>query len=311
MLITIKQDNMENSPAKQTSKITKGERRDAKAAAADAKAAMKADIKANKQVAKETESSSRRKERTKRIGIRQGERTARVEARHSSPAKQKMFGSELLNKENKSYDDAVKSYDDSTKAGYSPTYPKMSDHFHAIKPDKLKKPTKGIAGATGKGTMTRQMGETVNNAGQVIPTGIGDAAPNNAFNASVTPPQPNRAGAPPRNTANLNMGIGVDPNRSNFRNNQAAHNAALAGGGNVPGMQVPQTMAAKKGWIQEGKESGGIEEGGLHKTLNIPEDEKIPRGEGSKFQAALQGKFGKKGERQAKLAETFKNMNKQ
>ena len=55
-----------------------------------------------------------------------------------SPAKQKMFGSESLYKENKSYEDAVKSYDDSTKAGYSPTYPKMSDHFHAIQPDKPK-----------------------------------------------------------------------------------------------------------------------------------------------------------------------------
>jgi len=55
-----------------------------------------------------------------------------------SPAKQKMFGSESLYKENKSYENAVKSYDDSTKAGYSPTYPKMSDHFHAIQPDKPK-----------------------------------------------------------------------------------------------------------------------------------------------------------------------------
>jgi hypothetical protein len=45
----------------------------------------------------------------------------------------KMFGSEILYKENKSYEDAVKSYDDSTKAGYSPIYPKMSDHFHQIK----------------------------------------------------------------------------------------------------------------------------------------------------------------------------------
>ena len=101
----------------------------------------------------------------------------------------------------------------------------------------------------------KQTGETVNTAGQVIPTGIGDTAPNNAFNASVTPPPPNRAGAPPRNTANLNMGIGVDPNTSNFKNNQASNNAALAGGGNVPGMQVPQTMAAKYGSIahQKGK----------------------------------------------------------
>jgi len=185
MLITIKQDNMENSPAKQTSKITKGEHRDAKAAA---KAAMKAYKMNNKDAkklvkssAKSAKSSSKQEERTKRIGIRQGERTRRVEARNSSPAK--------------------------------------------------------------------QTGETVNTAGQVIPTGIGDAAPNNAFNASVTPPQPNRAGAPPRNTANLNMGIGVDPNTSNFKNNQASNNATLAGGGNVPGMQVPQTMAAKYGSI--------------------------------------------------------------
>ena len=95
----------------------------------------------------------------------------------------------------------------------------------------------------------KQTGETVNTAGQVIPTGIGDTAPNNAFNASVTPPPPNRAGAPPRNTANLNMGIGVDPNTSNFKNNQASNNAALAGGGNVPGMQVPQPMAAKYGSV--------------------------------------------------------------
>jgi len=159
---------------------------------------------------------------------------------------------------------------------------------------------------SGSSSIAKQTGETVNTAGQVIPTGIGDAAPNNAFNASVAPPQPNRAGAPPRSTANLNMGIGVDPNRSNFRNNQAANNAALAGGGNVPGMQVPQTMAAKKGWIQD----ANIQKGGLHETLGIPEDEKIPRGPGSKFQAALQGKFGKKGKRQAKLAETFKKMNK-
>lgn len=55
-----------------------------------------------------------------------------------SPANQKMFGSELLYKENKSYENAVKAHDDSTKAGYNPTYPKMSDHFHAIQPDKPK-----------------------------------------------------------------------------------------------------------------------------------------------------------------------------
>jgi len=184
MLITIKQDNMENSPAKQSSKITKEERKKAKAASKDAKkvynASEKAIKSANKHFAKEAKSSSMREERTKRIGIRQGEKTRRVEARNSSPAK--------------------------------------------------------------------QTGETVNTAGQVIPTGIGDAAPNNAFNASVTPP-PNRAGAPPRNTANLNMGIGVDPNTSNFKNNQASNNAALAGGGNVQGMQVPQPMAAKYGSV--------------------------------------------------------------
>jgi len=170
MLITIKQDNMENSPAKQTPK-------------------QKANLPKEVVDAISAKSSSRQEERTKRIGIRQGERTRRVEARNS-PAKQN--------------------------------------------------------------------GETVNTAGQVIPTGIGDAAPNNAFNASVTPPQPNRAGAPPRNTANLNMGIGVDPSTSNFRNNQASNNASLAGGGNVPGMQVPDTMASKKGSIayKKGKVKG-------------------------------------------------------
>jgi len=182
MLITTKQDNMENSPAKQTPK-------------------QKANLPKEVVDAISAKSSSRQEERTKRIGIRQGERTRRVEARHSSPAK--------------------------------------------------------------------QTGETVNTAGQVIPTGIGDAAPNNAFNASVTPPQPNRAGAPPRNTANLNMGIGVDPNTSNFKNNQVSNNAALAGGGNVPGMQVPQTMAAKYGSIA--KQNGKVEKvdavtGGIKKS---------------------------------------------
>ncbi len=170
---------MENSPAKQSSKITKGVRKEAKKVY---KASEKAIKKANKHFAKEAKASSMREERTKRIGIRQGEKTRRVEARNSSPAK--------------------------------------------------------------------QTGETVNTAGQVIPTGIGDAAPNNAFNASVAPPPPNRAGAPPRNTANLNMGIGVDPNTSNFKNNQAANNTNLAGGGNVPGMQVPDTMASKKGKVK-------------------------------------------------------------
>ena len=68
---------------------------------------------------------------------------------------EKMFGSESLARENKSYEDAVKSYDDSTKAGYNPTYPKMSDHFHAMNKDKPKKPGKRIVGSTGKGTMSK------------------------------------------------------------------------------------------------------------------------------------------------------------
>ena len=54
----------------------------------------------------------------------------------------KMFGSELLYKENKSYENAVKAHDDSTKAGYNPTYPKMSDHFHAMNASPLKKKDK-------------------------------------------------------------------------------------------------------------------------------------------------------------------------
>lgn len=137
------------------------------------------------------------------------------------------------------YEKAVKAYQDSSKAWANST-------------DDVKNPEPKVPDYQSfklKNSPAKQTGETVNTAGQVIPTGIGDAAPNNAFNASVTPPQPNRAGAPPRNIANLNTGIGVDPNTSNFKNNQASNNAALAGGGNVPGMQVPQTMAAKYGSI--------------------------------------------------------------
>jgi hypothetical protein len=255
MLITIKQDNMENSPAKQTSKITKEERRNAKAEAKHAKkgrkavekgnkAVEKADKMANKQSAQEANKQSAQEEKTKRIAIRQGERTRRVEARNSSPAKQVEKARMQKMKKDNSFrlGQMISNKGDTTSFEFRPTGT-GENKKNIISNEEYKRRMSGSK------SIAKQTGETVNTAGQVIPTGIGDAAPNNAFNASVTPPQPNRAGTPPRSTANLNMGIGVDPNTSNFKNNQASNNAALAGGGNVPGMQVPQTMAAKYGSI--------------------------------------------------------------
>ncbi len=236
---------MENSPAKQTDK------QKAKAAEKslykDAKKVYNASEKANrmakKQAVKEAKSSSRREERTKRIGIRQGEKTRRVEARNS-PAKQVEKARMQKMKKDNSFrlGQAISTKGDTTSFEFRPTETGGTKK-NIISNEEYKRRMSGSS------SIAKQTGETVNNAGQVIPTGIGDAAPNNAFNASVTPPQPNRAGAPPRNTANLNMGIGVDPNTSNFKNNQASNNAALSGGGNVPGMQVPQTMAAKYGSV--------------------------------------------------------------
>lgn len=99
----------------------------------------------------------------------------------NSPTPQKMFGSETLYKENKSYNDAVKAYDDSTARNDSlmknnfdeylksktPTYPKMSDHFHAISKDDKKSPAEKMSATRQlmnkhmpKRSMTRQQTKT-------------------------------------------------------------------------------------------------------------------------------------------------------
>lgn len=46
--------------------------------------------------------------------------------------------------------------------------------------------------------------------------------------------------------------------------------------------------------------------GGLHQTTGTPQGQAIPAG---KMQAALAGKYGAKGAKQARLAQTFKGFN--
>ncbi|MHA1353600.1 MAG: hypothetical protein ACTSR1_00310 [Candidatus Heimdallarchaeota archaeon] len=60
----------------------------------------------------------------------------------------------------------------------------------------------------------------------------------------------------------------------------------------------------KKKWIQSAKNTGGIKEGGLHKTLGIPAGEKIPL---KKIRAAARSK-NKKEKMQGILAITFRKM---
>ncbi len=73
-------------------------------------------------------------------------------------------------------------------------------------------------------------------------------------------------------------------------------------GGAGMGMYGP----AKKDWIQEGKESGGIKEGGLHKSLGIPEDQKIPYEDKVEASHSSNPKIRKQG----KLALTFAKLSK-
>lgn len=73
-------------------------------------------------------------------------------------------------------------------------------------------------------------------------------------------------------------------------------------GGAGMGMYGP----AKKDWIQEGKESGGIKEGGLHRSLGIPEDQKIPYEDKVEASQSSNPKIRKQG----KLALTFAKLSK-
>lgn len=54
----------------------------------------------------------------------------------------------------------------------------------------------------------------------------------------------------------------------------------------------------KKQTIHLGKKSVKITPGGLHKSLHVPADKKIPA---KKFKAALEGKYGKKAQKQAQF----------
>lgn len=63
-------------------------------------------------------------------------------------------------------------------------------------------------------------------------------------------------------------------------------------------------MAEK--WIQKGKDSGSIREGGLHKSLGIPAGKKIPAARIAKARRSRNPKIRK----QANLARTFSRMKK-
>ena len=94
----------------------------------------------------------------------------------------------------------------------------------------------------------------------------------------------------------------VDPNTS--------MNPMAPGATNTVGDGVGDPFGgapAKKGdWIQKGIDSGGIKKGGLHKSLGIPEGQKIPYEDKVKASKSSNPKIRKQGE----LALTFAKMNK-
>jgi hypothetical protein len=49
---------------------------------------------------------------------------------------------------------------------------------------------------------------------------------------------------------------------------------------------------------EKGQEPITFQKGGLHKSLHVPQDEKIPT---SKFKSALKGEYGKKAKKQAQF----------
>lgn len=65
-------------------------------------------------------------------------------------------------------------------------------------------------------------------------------------------------------------------------------------------------MDSKKKWIQKAKKSGDIQEGGLHKSLGVSEDKKIPVSKLKKAEKSKDPKVRK----QAVLAENFAKMRK-
>ncbi len=65
-------------------------------------------------------------------------------------------------------------------------------------------------------------------------------------------------------------------------------------------------MARKKGKGAE-KWISGLEEGGLHASLGVPEGEKIPQG---KLKAARKGRYGAKAKKQANAAKTLAKLRK-
>lgn len=63
-------------------------------------------------------------------------------------------------------------------------------------------------------------------------------------------------------------------------------------------------MAEAKKWIGKAEKSGGIEKGGLHRSLHIPQGQKIPR---ARIEEAMRSN-NPRIRKQASLAETFAKM---
>lgn len=90
--------------------------------------------------------------------------------------------------------------------------------------------------------------------------------------------------------------------QENLGTDAATNTDVPAMGGSGMSMNGP----AKKDWIQEGIDSGGIKEGGLHKTLGIPEDQTIPYAK----KVAASKSDNPKERKQGKLALTFAKLSK-
>ena len=255
---------MENSPAKQTSKITKGERR-------DAKAAMKADIKdikANRQeekdASKQIHKRSKQEERTKRIGIRQGERTRRVEARHSSPAKQTGMVDPML-----------------TNAHRMPVDPMQQQPVQApnpMMPNRAGAPPRSMNNLvhqplSTQGSMAYQKGKTPTKGG------VGGVS-------NLMSDEPLKPGHPdyilPENREKPGMTRFSDTKTLSDSTRKKLNQGIY---------DNPSIALKKEKWMQD----LDIEKGGLHKSLGIPMDEKIPYEDKVKASQSSNPKIKKQG----------------
>lgn len=147
----------------------------------------------------------------------------------------------------------------------------------------------------------------------VNPNRAGGALENGVLTNDPTNPQPidkisaqtdfnQRRFADLASSAGITNPPPVDPNTSMNPMAPGATNTVGDGVGDPFG----GAPAKKDDWIQKGIDSGGIKKGGLHKSLGIPEGQKIPYEDKVKASKSSNPKIRKQGE----LALTFAKMNK-